>query len=84
VVVDVKICEWVQFNKEEGKDVHEAKLKVVYVSPPQPPSPITESNEEDGNSPKASTPMVDNGERHPLLLDPVRKRRWHCLVTVAV
>lgn len=57
------------FNKEEGKDVHEAKLKVVYVSPPQPPSPITESNEEEGNSPKAS-PVVDNGERHHLLLDP--------------
>jgi len=62
-----------QFNKEEGKDVHEAKLKVVYVSPPQPPSPITESNEEEGNSPKAS-PVVDNGERHHLLLDPVIKR----------
>lgn len=58
------------FNKEEGKDVHEAKLKVVYVSPPQPPSPITESNEEEGNSPKASTPLVDNGERHHILLDP--------------
>jgi hypothetical protein len=57
------------FNKEEGKDVHEAKLKVLYVSPPQPPSPITESNEEEGLSPKA-TPAVDNGERHHLLLDP--------------
>jgi len=63
-------CFSVQFNKEEGKDVHEAKLKVLYVSPPQPPSPITESNEEEGNSPKA-TPVVDNGERHHLLSDPV-------------
>jgi len=60
------------FNKEEGKDVHEAKLKVLYVSPPQPPSPITESNEEEGNSPKA-TPVVDNGERHHLLTDPTLK-----------
>lgn len=59
-----------QFNKEEGKDVHEAKLKVLYVSPPQPPSPITESNEEEGNSPKAAA-IVDNGERHHLLSDPV-------------
>lgn len=62
----------VQFNKEEGKDVHEAKLKVLYVSPPQPPSPITESNEEEGLSPKA-TAAVDNGERHHLLTDPVTK-----------
>ncbi|KAG0554135.1 hypothetical protein M758_12G067600 [Ceratodon purpureus] len=60
------------FNKEEGRDVHEAKLKVLYVSPPQPPSPITESNEEEGNSPKAS-PVVDNGERHHLLADPVNQ-----------
>ncbi|CAK9210045.1 unnamed protein product [Sphagnum troendelagicum] len=34
------------FNKEAGKKVHEAKLRVLYVSPPQPPSPITESSEE--------------------------------------
>jgi hypothetical protein len=60
------------FNKEEGKDVHEAKLKVVYVSPPQPPSPITESNEEEGNSPKAAG-TVDNGDRHHLLADPTTK-----------
>ena len=61
-----------QFNKEEGREVHEAKLKVLYVSPPQPPSPITESNEEEGNSPKAS-PAVDNGGHH-LLTDPVSMR----------
>ena len=66
-----------QFNKEEGRDVHEAKLKVVYVSPPQPPSPITESNEEEGNSPKAS-PAVDNGDRHHLLTDPVN---MHTLIS---
>lgn len=66
----------VQFNKEEGKDVHEAKLKVVYVPPPQPPSPITESNEEEGNSPKAAG-TVDNGDRHHLLADPVFMHTWY-------
>jgi hypothetical protein len=40
------LCVWLQFNKEAGKKVHEAKLRVLYVSPPQPPSPITESSEE--------------------------------------
>lgn len=44
-------------------DIHEAKLRVLYVPPPQPPSPITESNEEEGLSPKTS-PVVDNGDRH--------------------
>lgn len=72
-----------QFNKEEGKDVHEAKLKVLYVSPPQPPSPITESNEEEGNSPKAS-PVVDNGERHHLLTDPVNERTLNFCLSAAV
>uniref|UniRef100_A0A7I4CL69 MSP domain-containing protein n=1 Tax=Physcomitrium patens TaxID=3218 RepID=A0A7I4CL69_PHYPA len=60
------------FNKEEGREVYEAKLKVLYVSPPQPPSPITESNEEEGNSPKAAA-AVDNSDRHHLLSDPISK-----------
>lgn len=34
------------FNKEEGRIVEECKLKVVYVSPPQPPSPVAEGSEE--------------------------------------
>ncbi|CAH9114152.1 unnamed protein product [Cuscuta europaea] len=34
------------FNKEAGKLVEECKLKVVYVSPPQPPSPVAEGSEE--------------------------------------
>jgi hypothetical protein len=58
-----------QFNKEAGKEVHEAKLRVLYVSPPQPPSPITESSEE-GLSPKMEA-AVDNGDRHFPPLDPV-------------
>ncbi|CAM6041818.1 unnamed protein product [Sphagnum compactum] len=57
------------FNKVPGRDIHEAKLKVLYV-PPQPPSPITESNEE-GLSPK-TFPVVDNGRHHFLPQDPAR------------
>ena len=34
-----------QFNKEHG-DIHEAKLKVIYSAPAQPPSPVAESSEE--------------------------------------
>ncbi|KAH8971282.1 hypothetical protein BDL97_02G132600 [Sphagnum fallax] len=59
------------FNKEAGKEVHEAKLRVLYVSPPQPPSPITESSEE-GLSPKMEA-AVDNGDRHFPPLDPTAK-----------
>ncbi|KAH7307201.1 hypothetical protein KP509_22G049200 [Ceratopteris richardii] len=47
------------FNKEPGKDIFEKKLRVVYVSPPQPPSPVPESSEE-GVSPRPSL-TLDNG-----------------------
>lgn len=46
------------FTKESGNTVDEVKLRVLYVSPPQPPSPVHEGSEE-GNSPRAS--MSDNG-----------------------
>ncbi|XVF51729.1 hypothetical protein PTKIN_Ptkin04bG0208400 [Pterospermum kingtungense] len=46
------------FNKEAGHVVEESKLKVVYVSPPQPPSPVHEGSEE-GSSPRGS--VSDNG-----------------------
>ncbi|XP_042503487.1 vesicle-associated protein 1-2-like [Macadamia integrifolia] len=46
------------FNKESGNHIEESKLKVVYVSPPQPPSPVPEGSEE-GSSPRAS--VSDNG-----------------------
>ncbi|GMH29839.1 hypothetical protein Nepgr_031682 [Nepenthes gracilis] len=46
------------FNKEAGNVVEESKLKVVYVSPPQPPSPVPEGSEE-GGSPRGS--VSDNG-----------------------
>ncbi|XP_042485244.1 vesicle-associated protein 1-2-like [Macadamia integrifolia] len=46
------------FNKESGNQVEESKLRVVYVSPPQPPSPVPEGSEE-GSSPRAS--VSDNG-----------------------
>lgn len=46
------------FNKESGNLVEECKLKVVYVSPPQPPSPVAEGSEE-GSSPR---PLIfENG-----------------------
>eukprot|EP00270_Netrium_digitus_P010620 TRINITY_DN329_c0_g1_i2.p1 TRINITY_DN329_c0_g1~~TRINITY_DN329_c0_g1_i2.p1 ORF type:complete len:254 (+),score=59.63 TRINITY_DN329_c0_g1_i2:280-1041(+) len=34
------------FVKESGREIHETKLRVVYVSPPEPPSPIAEEPEE--------------------------------------
>ncbi|CAI9103621.1 OLC1v1002141C1 [Oldenlandia corymbosa var. corymbosa] len=46
------------FNKEEGHNVEESKLRVIYVPPPQPPSPVREGSEE-GSSPRAS--LSDNG-----------------------
>ncbi|KAL3814955.1 hypothetical protein ACJIZ3_016223 [Penstemon smallii] len=46
------------FNKESGNQVEECKLRVVYVAPQQPPSPVREGSEE-GSSPKAS--VSDNG-----------------------
>ncbi|KAK8487304.1 hypothetical protein V6N13_093425 [Hibiscus sabdariffa] len=42
------------FNKEPGHDVEECKLRVVYVAPPRPPSPVRE-----GSSPTAS--VSENG-----------------------
>ncbi|EPS72621.1 hypothetical protein M569_02137, partial [Genlisea aurea] len=46
------------FNKDSNNQVDECKLRVVYVSPPQPPSPVREGSEE-GSSPRAS--VSDNG-----------------------
>ncbi|OIV94063.1 hypothetical protein TanjilG_05443 [Lupinus angustifolius] len=46
------------FNKEAGHVVEECKLRVVYVSPPQPPSPVPEGSEE-GSSPRGS--ISENG-----------------------
>ncbi|PWA52711.1 Major sperm protein [Artemisia annua] len=46
------------FNKESGNLVEECKLKVNYVAPPRPPSPVREGSEE-GSSPRAS--ISDNG-----------------------
>eukprot|EP00262_Sarcandra_glabra_P007595 TRINITY_DN2048_c0_g4_i3.p1 TRINITY_DN2048_c0_g4~~TRINITY_DN2048_c0_g4_i3.p1 ORF type:complete len:240 (+),score=40.43 TRINITY_DN2048_c0_g4_i3:187-906(+) len=47
------------FNKESGNLVEESKLRVVYVSPPQPPSPVAEGSEE-GSPPRASF-ISENG-----------------------
>ncbi|KAE9613804.1 hypothetical protein Lal_00016332 [Lupinus albus] len=46
------------FNKEAGHVVEDCKLRVVYVSPPQPPSPVAEGSEE-GSSPRGS--VSENG-----------------------
>ncbi|GLT78395.1 hypothetical protein SLA2020_499320 [Shorea laevis] len=42
------------FTKESGNVVDECKLRVLYVSPPQPPSPVPEGSEE-------GSPPRDNG-----------------------
>ncbi|XP_004506475.1 vesicle-associated protein 1-2 [Cicer arietinum] len=46
------------FNKESGYEVEEVKLRVVYVAPPQPPSPVREGSDED-SSPRTS--VSENG-----------------------
>ncbi|OAY77404.1 Vesicle-associated protein 1-2 [Ananas comosus] len=46
------------FAKESGNLVNEVKLRVLYVPPPQPPSPVPEESEE-GSSPRPS--VSDNG-----------------------
>ncbi|KAL1190610.1 Vesicle-associated protein 1-2 [Cardamine amara subsp. amara] len=46
------------FSKQTGLRVEETKLRVVYVAPPRPPSPVREGSEE-GSSPRAS--VSDNG-----------------------
>ncbi|XP_068649888.1 vesicle-associated protein 1-1-like [Aristolochia californica] len=50
------------FNKESGNLVEECKLRVIYVAPPQPPSPVPEGSDE-GSSPRAS--LSDNGILNP-------------------
>ncbi|CAI0383259.1 unnamed protein product, partial [Linum tenue] len=46
------------FNKEAGHLVEESKLRVVYVAPPGPPSPVHEGSEE-GEEPRVS--LSDSG-----------------------
>ncbi|KAF3780651.1 Vesicle-associated protein 1-2 [Nymphaea thermarum] len=50
---------YTQFNKDAGNHLEECKLRVVYVSPPQPPSPVAEGSEE-GSSPRASLSDIGN------------------------
>ena len=42
-----------QFSKDSGNQVDECKLRVTYVPPQQPPSPVREGSEE-GSPPRAS------------------------------
>lgn len=44
------------FNKESGREINEVKLRVVYVPPPEPPSPVAESSEEGVISPSPFPP----------------------------
>ncbi|XP_028754127.1 vesicle-associated protein 1-2-like isoform X1 [Neltuma alba] len=46
------------FNKESGHHIEEFKLRVLYVAPPRPPSPVREGSEED-SSPRPS--VSENG-----------------------
>ncbi|XP_042382537.1 vesicle-associated protein 1-2-like [Zingiber officinale] len=58
------------FAKESGNVVNEVKLRVLYVPPPQPPSPVPEGSEE-GSSPRPS--LSDNGNLNASeLLDATR------------
>ncbi|CAN0877233.1 Vesicle-associated protein 1-2 [Linum grandiflorum] len=60
------------FNKEAGHHVEESKLRVVYVAPPRPPSPVREGSEE-GEEPIAS--LSDNGGVHASVSKPEFGRR---------
>jgi len=42
------------FSKESGNNVEECKLRVVYIAPAQPPSPVPEGSDEDTSSPRPS------------------------------
>ncbi|KAL4592980.1 hypothetical protein LXL04_005989 [Taraxacum kok-saghyz] len=46
------------FSKQSGRVVEECKLKVIYLPPPQPPSPVLEEPDEGAPSPKVS--FTDN------------------------
>ncbi|AEE32643.1 vesicle-associated protein 1-4 [Arabidopsis thaliana] len=57
------------FSKEAGHPAEETRLKVMYVTPPQPPSPVQEGTEE-GSSPRAS--VSDNGNASEAFVDMLR------------
>eukprot|EP00252_Welwitschia_mirabilis_P013933 TRINITY_DN3087_c0_g1_i1.p1 TRINITY_DN3087_c0_g1~~TRINITY_DN3087_c0_g1_i1.p1 ORF type:complete len:237 (+),score=32.94 TRINITY_DN3087_c0_g1_i1:235-945(+) len=54
------------FNKENGKTIEEIKLKVSYLPPPTPPSPVPEGSEE-GLSPRVSS--LENAKQTNLFSD---------------
>ncbi|OEL19616.1 Vesicle-associated protein 1-2, partial [Dichanthelium oligosanthes] len=47
------------FTKESGNKMEEVKLRVIYVAPPQPPSPVPEESEEGSPS---RTSESENGD----------------------
>lgn len=58
------------FSKESGNQVEECKLRVSYVAPQQPPSPVREGSEE-GTSPRVS--VSENGTANTLDSNTVSK-----------
>lgn len=63
------------FSRESGNKVDEVKLRVVYVSPPQPPSPVREGSDE-GSSPRASISENSNVDTSETVV-PARKFAEH-------
>ncbi|KAF2303493.1 hypothetical protein GH714_018803 [Hevea brasiliensis] len=57
------------FNKENGKDVEEFKLRVVYI-PANPPSPVPEESEEESS---LSASVLENGNQDALLFEAVSR-----------
>mmetsp|Transcript_14006 Transcript_14006/g.44559 ORF Transcript_14006/g.44559 Transcript_14006/m.44559 type:complete len:176 (+) Transcript_14006:383-910(+) len=53
------------FSKKEGREIHEAKLRVVYLQPPPPPSPVPEGTEADekGHTDSGANGVVGGSER---------------------
>lgn len=51
------------FTKDSGLEIHEVKLRVVFLAPPQPPSPVAESAEEGAMhpSPYPASAMAPRG-----------------------
>ena len=64
-----------QFNKEHG-DIHEAKLKVIYSAPAQPPSPVAESSEE---GPLGAAEVIEDSGMGGHILSTQTRVGWMCV-----
>lgn len=61
------------FNKENGYEIQEVKLRVIFVAPPQPPSPVAESAEEGVMNPYPVYPTSAAATRGLTPTDPSQK-----------